>query len=218
MEQNTSLEHLKMASKPSENFEKFPWFWIIAGPNGSGKSTWADSKDCKDIIGNIPILNPDKFSEAYTSNPLSHIAAGKKIFHEIERLTQGRKDFAIETTLAGKNHFRLATTLKNSGWCIGSIYIGVEGEDICVSRVLERELKGGHSVPLKDVVRRYKRSLCHLPKLLSLADYMMILDNSKGYEKMLETVLGETTIKKSPPAWLKNIFYNEQSDIETKER
>lgn len=191
-----------MASKLSANFEDVPWFWIIAGPNGSGKSTWADSKDCKDIIGRIPILNPDRFSIPYTSQPLSLITVGKKIFYEIEKLTDSRKDFAIESTLAGKKHFRLASALKIRGWRLGSVYIGVQGEDICISRVLERELKGGHGVPLEDVIRRYERSLHNIPKLLSLSDYMLILDNSKNYEQVLESNQGEITIKKSPPDWL----------------
>lgn len=116
-----------MASRPFANFEGSPWFWIIAGPNGSGKSTWADSTDCKNIIGDIPILNPDRFAEPYSLTPLSLIAAGKRIFQEIEQLTQARENFAVESTLAGKKHFHLATLLKRSGWRIGSVYIGVEG-------------------------------------------------------------------------------------------
>lgn len=195
-----------MVSKQSENFENTPWFWIIAGPNGVGKSTWADSKDCKAIIGDIPILNPDRFAKPYSSTPLSLIKAGKKILQEINQLKKEKRSFAIESTLAGKKHFYFATTLKQEGWKIGSIYIGVEGEDICISRVLERELNGGHSVPLTDVVRRYKRSLSHIPKLLALADYMIILDNSKNYEQILEFTKGEIMIKKFLPSWIKNIF------------
>ena len=67
-------------------------------------------------------------------------------------------------------------------------------------------LKGGHGVPLKDVIRRYERSLCHIPKLMSLTDYMLVLDNSKNYEQVLESNRRAITIKKALPTWLEAIF------------
>ena len=195
-----------MASKPSNNFEKLPWFWIIAGPNGAGKSTWANSEARTGILGNIPILNPDHFASPYVTNPLSLIAAGKRIFNEIKNLTSKRQNFAIETTLSGTQYFRIAEQLKKDGWAIGAIYIGVDGEDVCVSRVEERKLNGGHAVPLEDIIRRYSRSLNHIRQLLDLSDYMIIFDNSKKLKKLLEANQKEILIEKEIPDWLKSVI------------
>ena len=128
-----------MVLKPSDGSKQQPWFWIIGGPNGAGKSTWANSESRVKILGDIPILNPDHFASPYVSTPLSLIASGKRIFNEINNLTSKKKSFAIETTLSGTQYFRLAKQLKKNNWSIGSIYIGVEGEDVCVSRVEERK-------------------------------------------------------------------------------
>jgi predicted ABC-type ATPase len=193
-----------VALKLSENFKKTPWFWIIAGPNGAGKSTWANSVQSKDVLGNIPILNPDNFTKPYTLEPLSLIDAGKKIFQEIGKLTSQRKDFAIETTLSGNQYFRFAEKLKRDSWSIGAVYIGVDGAEVCVTRVEERKLNGGHGVPLEDIIRRYTRSLHHIYRLLRLADYMIILDNSKNYKLILECIEGRISLEKEIPCWLKD--------------
>jgi len=83
-----------MASQQSEKFEtSHPWFWIIAGPNGVGKSTWATSEESVDVLGPIPVLNPDHYIEPYIPNPLSLITAGRKIFHKITDLISTRQSF-----------------------------------------------------------------------------------------------------------------------------
>ncbi len=198
-----------MAFKQFESSEKhLPWFWIIAGPNGVGKSTWATSEESAQILGTIPVLNPDHFIEPYTPTPLSLVASGKRIFHKIKKLVSERQSFAVETTLSGSQYFRLAKTLKQDFWKIGAVFIGVEGEDVCISRVEERKLGGGHDVPLKDILRRYQRSYQHISQLLDLSEYMIILDNSHTYQQVLEKNAQEISIKKEFPSWLKNALEN----------
>lgn len=195
-----------MASKQFEKSEvSHPWFWIIAGPNGVGKSTWATSEESADVLGSIPILNPDHYIEPYVPNPLSLITAGRKIFHKITDLISIRQSFAVETTFSGTQHLRLAQKLKQDSWNIGSVFIGVDGADICISRVEERKLGGGHDVPLKDILRRYGRSYEHIPHLLNISNYMIILDNSYIYKQILEKNEQEILIKKELPLWLKRL-------------
>ncbi|HUX78812.1 MAG TPA: hypothetical protein VMW10_03565, partial [Alphaproteobacteria bacterium] len=141
-----------MVSKLLKNSSNKPWFWFIAGPNGAGKSTWVNSNACSEILGEISILNPDHYSEAYTDHHLSLINAGKRIFNQINQLVMEKKSFAVETTLSGTHYLRLAQKLKQDDWAIGAVFIGVEGDDICASRVEERKLSGGHNVPLPDII------------------------------------------------------------------
>lgn len=196
-----------MAYKQYEHSDKNrPWFWIIAGPNGVGKSTWATSEESIEILGPIPVLNPDHFIEPYLTPPLSLMAAGKKIFHKVTELVSKRQSFAVETTLSGAQYFRLTQRLKQNSWNIGAVFIGVEGEDVCISRVEERKLGGGHDVPLKDILRRYQRSYQHIRQLLDLSDYMIILDNSDTYQQVLEKNDQEILMKERAPTWLKNVL------------
>lgn len=192
-----------MVSRKSADSPNPPWFWIIAGPNGVGKSTWAISKESVEIFGEIPVLNPDHFTEPYTSSPVSLVTAGRRIFREIKSLVSAHQSFAVETTLSGSQYFRLGKNLKQRGWKIGAVFIGVEGEDACIGRVEERRLGGGHDVPVADIIRRYHRSYQHIPQLLDLSEYMIILDNSYTYQQVLEKHKEEILIKEHPPAWLR---------------
>ena len=93
-----------MASKQSEKFEtSHPWFWIIAGPNRVGKSTWVTSEESVDVLGSIPILNPDHYIEPYVTDPLSLITAGRKIFHKITDLISVRQSFVGKVFIIQKS-------------------------------------------------------------------------------------------------------------------
>jgi len=192
-----------MASRPSANFDHKPWFWLTAGPNGVGKSTWVNSKEGSKILGEIPFLNRDHHSEAYTKHHLSLLGAGKRIFDQISQLILENKSFAVETTLSGTHYLCLVQKLKQDDWAIGAVFIGVEDGDICVSRVQGRKLSGGHDVPLEDIFRRYQRSLNHIPHLLNISDYMICIDNSKVYKYLLEAHQNEISIQTGMPKWLK---------------
>ena len=47
-------------------------------------------------------------------------------------------------------------TVKEKGYEVRLIYISLESEQIALSRIAQRVRKGGHDVPSKDVIRRYK--------------------------------------------------------------
>ena len=59
-------------------------------------------------------------------------------------------------------------------------YIRLASVALALERVAARVARGGHDVPPQDVVRRFSRSLKNLPKAVSLADKVTILDNSSG--------------------------------------
>ena len=77
---------------------------------------------------------------------------------------------------------------------------------ICIGRVDERRLGGGHDVPLKDILRRYERSLQHIPELLEISHYAIVLDNSQTYQQVFEKNQDGLFIKNKFPSWLKNII------------
>jgi predicted ABC-type ATPase len=115
--------------------------------------------------------------------------------------------FAVETTLAGKLHLRIAEKAKDGGWRIGLIYIGLTNADLAIMRVKERVANGGHNVPPGDVRRRYGRSLDNLRLMLKLADHAIVLDNSSTRDPMklvVEAAGGQIRSKiRRLPAWLR---------------
>ena len=132
--------------------------YIIAGPNGSGKTTFAT-----EFIGEVkfPFVNADEIAASLSPENLEkvRVKAGKLFFQNIERLISENSSFVVETTLAGKYFVDILAALKTSGYKTEIIYIFVESTEEAVRRIRVRVEKGGHSVPVKDILRRFPRSI-----------------------------------------------------------
>ena len=130
---------------------------IIGGPNGSGKSTFADEYLtehrlhylCTDAIA--AALNPDRPDR-------SKVTAGKTFLRRFHESVSRREDVMIESTLAGLTMTALIASLKRQGYDITIIYLFLESPAVCIHRVHQRVLRGGHYVPDEDIVRRFYRS------------------------------------------------------------
>ena len=131
--------------------------YIIAGPNGSGKTTFA-----KEFIAEIklPFLNADEIALGLSPNDIQakRLTAGRQFLRVIDRLVHEGKSFAVETTMAGKYWLPLLKNIKRRKYSIYLIYIFVENIKEALKRIDVRVKKGGHSVPVEDVRRRFRRS------------------------------------------------------------
>ena len=79
--------------------------YIISGANGSGKSTLASELLPSE---NLDFLNADEVAKEICPENIESvkIKAGKIVLERLEKLLNSQKSFAIETTLAGKNHIK----------------------------------------------------------------------------------------------------------------
>ena len=145
-----------------------PTCWIIAGPNGAGKTTFAleylsKVADCKHFI------NADLIAAGLS--PLAPerglIAASRIFLNEIEENISRRENFAFETTLSGRSYLRLINRLQHDGWQVELIYLALPSARISEMRVAERVAHGGHNIPLRDIERRFPRSLGNLLQVFS---------------------------------------------------
>ncbi|MDO9465469.1 MAG: zeta toxin family protein [bacterium] len=132
--------------------------YIVAGPNGSGKTTFA-----KEFIENTNLIfiNADEIAKALSPSRLEkmRLKAGKIFFAKIENCIIKKKSFVVETTLAGKYLIKIIDKIKNNGYKIILIYIYLESIEEAIRRIDIRVKKGGHTVPKKDIKRRFKRSM-----------------------------------------------------------
>lgn len=136
---------------------------MLAGPNGAGKTTFA-LKYLPEVAGCFHFINADLIAAGIA--PLAPerelLAASRLFLAEIESHITDKQDFAFETTLAGRGYLKLINRLKQEGWQVEMIYLALPSMEMSKMRVAERVAHGGHNIPVKDIQRRFRRSLCNL--------------------------------------------------------
>jgi predicted ABC-type ATPase len=133
----------------------------------------------------FPLLDPDVIGKTLqTTLPRTFpIAAARQVLTAAREHVRNSKNFAIETTLSGKNYLQMMLDARARRFEIVLVYIGTENVEINLARIRNRVLRGGHNVPEEDVRRRYKRSFENLRTAIQRADHTILLDNSteEGY-------------------------------------
>ena len=132
---------------------------IIAGPNGAGKTTFVseylpDSGAeyiSADAIAGTLVSTPNDFDSV-------KVRAGRLFLEKIQRLIQEEKDLVIEVTLAGRGFQRIVRQLKRVGYTATIVFIFLKSPELCIARVRNRVMAGGHHVPTDDITRRFYRS------------------------------------------------------------
>ena len=144
--------------------------WIIAGPNGAGKTTFA-LRYLPNVVNCTRFINADLIAAGLSPlAPDRELMAASRIFlQEIKDSINSNEDFSFETTLAGRSYLKLITELRSSGWKVELVYLALPKMDMSKARVAERVTHGGHNIPIKDIERRFSRSLKNLFKDFSYA-------------------------------------------------
>ncbi|OAD19429.1 Zeta toxin [Candidatus Thiomargarita nelsonii] len=84
--------------------------------------------------------------------------AGREFFKQLADLMAEGKNFVVESTLSGLGFQRIIHRLNQAGYTITILFVFLETPEVCVKRVKERVLKGGHQVPEVEINRRFHRS------------------------------------------------------------
>jgi len=157
-----------------------PLVVVLAGPNGAGKSTSAE-RLLRGALAVEEFVNADTIAQglsAYRPEEAA-IAAGRVMLERLRYLAKERRDFAFETTLAGRGHARWLQKLRSSGYRTHLIFLSLPGADLAVARVVERVRQGGHDVPESVVRRRFASGLSNLFVLYrDMVDSWQVYDNA----------------------------------------
>lgn len=86
------------------------------------------------------------------------VRAGRSFLEKIQRLIQAEKNLVIEVTLAGRGFQRMIRQLKSTGYTVTIVFLFLKSPEMCIARVRNRVMAGGHDVPEEDIVRRFYRS------------------------------------------------------------
>lgn len=131
---------------------------IVAGPNGSGKTTFAESYFLK--THNLPVfLNPDVIASgiAPLNSESASFSAGRILLTEIKRRFDQRESFSFESTFSGKTWAPFLREAQSGGYRIVVYFLLLDSVQRNVTRVRERVLLGGHSIPKEAILRRHPR-------------------------------------------------------------
>lgn len=178
-----------------------PTLTIIAGINGAGKSS------LRDYVPNLgAVIDPDKIQrEKFSHLPLekAQMQAGREAVRLQRYYIDNKVSFTQETTLSGKSILKSIKDIKEMGFKIVLLFVGIEGVELAKHRIALRVEKGGHYIPDKTVESRYGKTLENLPKVLELCDQAAIYDNTNQHKIVAVYTNGAIKIATNKvPFWL----------------
>jgi predicted ABC-type ATPase len=158
----------------------------------------------------MTVLDPDAVARLTNPNDPSAaaITAGREILSRWEQLLERRVSFAVETTLAGIGPIGRMRAAREVGYHLTIYFVALTTPDLCVERVRQRVLSGGHHIPERDLRRRYERSMQNAPVALRLANRGLLLDNGANFVRTLaETESGRIAWQSVDcPAWAATVL------------
>jgi predicted ABC-type ATPase len=136
-----------------------PLLEIVAGPNGSGKSTFAESYLIRSL-GRTSYLNPDVIAAGVAPGETQHalFQAGRILLKEIKARISAQEEVGFETTLSGMTYLNTIKSAREQGYFIRIYFLVTENAQMNIARIRKRVEMGGHHIPSRDVLRRFKRS------------------------------------------------------------
>lgn len=180
---------------------------IFAGVNGAGKTTLYKIMTLSENLGRR--INTDEIVMEIGDwrNNQDQMRAGRIALNMRKECVDKMISFNQETTLTGKRILKAIEEIKEKGYTIYLYYIGVDSPAIAKERIKNRVLKGGHNIPEEVVEKRYHETLENLKKVLPLADYVRIYDNSKNYKLCYyRNKIWNKTFSQDLPKWLEGII------------
>lgn len=122
--------------------EPFATMFVFAGNNGSGKSTIRNL--IVDRLGVSVNIDPDALARGIDrENPDRHkVSAGKEAIKLARDCIRNKRDFTVETTLAGGNVIRQMRVAKENGFEVIMFYVGLGDYRLNIERVAARVRNG----------------------------------------------------------------------------
>lgn len=181
----------------SDQSREPPVMTVFAGPNGAGKSTLRDVLLSTEFLG--AVIDADEIARRFR---LTSVAAGREVIRLVDECLAAGESFCLESTLSGKLILQQMTRAKKTGYQVRLIFIALPTPEDHMQRIAQRVARGGHDIPDDDVIRRYTRSLNHLPKAADLADHVTIYTNAQECKLVLRLEHGNVIVRhRDCPSW-----------------
>ena len=140
---------------------------LLAGPNGAGKTTFASASLELAAISFV-FINADEIAaqlDPSLTGPARDLQSGRLMLQRLNEVVSAGRDFVVETTLSSALYARRIDEWRALGYTIYLIFLRLPDVETSLKRVRQRATAGGHSVPERDIRRRFGRSL-HLLEMV----------------------------------------------------
>jgi predicted ABC-type ATPase len=157
-----------------------PLLVVVAGANGSGKST-ITARLRQESGFPQHYVNPDEIALTLTEigDLKERVYTAAKVADRCrEELLTDRQSLAFETVMSHESKIDFMARARLAGYQVLLVFVGLADPELCVRRVSQRVLAGGHDVPRQKIVDRYLRVMSLLPRAIATADRALIFDNS----------------------------------------
>ena len=135
-----------------------------------------------------------------------------------QKLLEKRESFTFETVMSSPDKVALLEKAQHSGYRTYLYYVATDDPIINISRVRNRVLLGGHSVPEDKIVSRYERSLDLLMEAIRYSHRAYIFDNSNHRHIWLAEITGGSLLEirtNHIPNWFKKAVLDKIDNAES---
>ncbi len=161
---------------------------VIAGPNGAGKTSFAREFLPKEA-GCPVFVNADLIAAGIAPFQPESVPfhAGRLMLGEIAAHIAAGRNFAFETTLAGRTYAPMIDRWRADGYSVKLIFLSLASPEEAIARVAMRVRQGGHHVPAETIRRRFKSGLAHFRNTYRVrVDFWQLFDNSGKHLQLIE--------------------------------
>jgi predicted ABC-type ATPase len=160
-----------------------PTFILLAGPNGAGKTSYYET-----VLRTIPeiarleFVNADAIAQGFGSGDPVAVSERARLAADARRaaLIAASTSFCSETVFSHPSKVELIRQAQSAEFEVVLVFVCVESPALSAARVSFRVAGGlGHDVPYEKIVARYARAVAHAGEAVSLADYAVLIDNSR---------------------------------------
>ena len=161
---------------------------------------------------NVEYLNPDQVAQEKFggwNNATAIVQAANWVTQRREELLTQKLGIAFESVFSAADKVTFLKRAKQAGYFLRCFFVSTGDPRINASRVADRVLNGGHSVPIEKIISRYARSMANLTAAIEVSDRVYIFDNSvDGVEATLCARTQDGKLRKiyaNLPQWVADV-------------